>query len=228
MTREIALDTETTGLSPKYGHRIIEIGCVEMKDRIRTGESFQVFINPERDVPEEAYRVHGISSEFLADKPLFDAVADSFLEFIEDSPLVIHNASFDMMFLKSELERLGKDKLLEREVIDTLDIARKKFPGAKANLDALCKRYNIDITSRVLHGALLDAELLADVYLELCGGAQDSMFSDDEMKGNVQKKQVVSKVSHENREKRFFPASDEENEKHRQFIKELTDPLWEG
>ncbi|MBF0252029.1 MAG: DNA polymerase III subunit epsilon, partial [Alphaproteobacteria bacterium] len=173
--REIALDTETTGLNPKSGHRVVEIGCVEMVNHIATGEVFHVYINPERDMPEEAFRVHGLSEAFLRDHPVFAKVVDDFLEFVGDAPLVIHNAAFDMGFLNAELEKAGRPKLEMARAVDTVQIARKKFPGAQANLDALCKRFGIDNSNRELHGALLDARLLADVYLELMGGRQTGL-----------------------------------------------------
>jgi DNA polymerase-3 subunit epsilon len=171
MTREIVLDTETTGLSPVTGDRIVEIGCVELINHIPTGRHFHIYLNPERDVPDEAFRVHGLSTEFLRDKPLFRAEVDGFLEFIGDATLVIHNAPFDMGFLNYELEKLGRPSLTN-EVIDTVMVARERHPGARVSLDALCKHYGIDNSKRVLHGALLDSEILADVYLELIGGRQ--------------------------------------------------------
>ena len=170
--KEIILDTETTGLDPKSGHRIIEIGALEMRDKILTGRSFHYYINPQRDVPNEAYRIHGISTDFLQDKPLFEHIVDEMLEFILDGSLVIHNASFDMKFLNHELTRIGKASLDHYRVIDTLPMARKMFPGAKVNLDALCSKFKIDNSLRTFHGALKDAKLLADVYVELCGGRQ--------------------------------------------------------
>ena len=170
--KEIILDTETTGLDPKSGHRIIEIGALEMYDKILTGKKFHCYINPERDVPNEAYRIHGISTDFLQDKPLFEHIADEMLAFIADGALVIHNASFDMKFLNYELTRLGMASLDHYSVIDTLPMARKMFPGAKVNLDALCTKFKIDNSLRTFHGALKDAKLLADVYVELCGGRQ--------------------------------------------------------
>ena len=171
MNREIVLDTETTGLSPVTGDRVVEIGCVELVNHIPTGRHFHVYINPEREVPDDAFRVHGLSTEFLRDKPVFAAEAQNFLDFIADATLVIHNAQFDIGFLNFELERIGKGTL-SNEVIDTVMVARERHPGARVSLDALCKHYGIDNTKRVLHGALLDSEILADVYLELIGGRQ--------------------------------------------------------
>ena len=170
--KEIILDTETTGLDPKSGHRIIEIGALEMYDKVLTGRKFHCYINPERDVPQEAYRIHGISSDFLLDKPLFEHIAAEMLEFIADGALVIHNSSFDMKFLNYELSKIGMASLDHYRVIDTLPMARKMFPGAKVNLDALCTKFKIDNSLRTFHGALKDAKLLADVYVELCGGRQ--------------------------------------------------------
>ncbi|WP_375600224.1 DNA polymerase III subunit epsilon [Devosia sp. Naph2] len=172
--REIVLDTETTGLSPQGGDRLVEIGCVELINHIPTGKTFHVYINPERSMPEEAFRVHGLSEEFLSDKPLFKAVAEDFRAFIADATLVIHNAPFDMGFLNAEMEWAGLPRLTN-EVIDTVMVARQKHPGARVSLDALCKHYGIDNSRRTLHGALLDSEILAEVYLELIGGKQVSL-----------------------------------------------------
>jgi DNA polymerase III subunit epsilon len=174
--REIVLDTETTGLSPATGDRIVEIGAVELINHIPTGEIFHVYINPERDMPKEAEAVHGISSAMLKDKPVFKAIAKDFLDFIGDAPLVIHNADFDMQFLNAELSYLQIATLPPERAVDTVRMARKKFPMAPASLDALCKRFGIDNSKRVKHGALLDAELLAEVYLELIGGRQTALI----------------------------------------------------
>jgi len=174
MNREIVLDTETTGLSPAAGDRLVEIGCVELINHIPSGRHHHVYINPQRSMPEEAFRVHGLSDEFLADKPLFGAVAQDFLDFLGDARLIIHNASFDIGFLNAELERAGR-RPLTNEVIDTVMLARDKHPGARVSLDALCKHYGIDNSRRTLHGALLDSEILAEVYLELIGGKQVSL-----------------------------------------------------
>ena len=170
--REIVFDTETTGLNPLGGDRIVEIGCVEMLNRLPTGQTFHVYINPERDMPEGAFRVHGLSSEFLADKPLFSAIAADFLTFIGDSALVAHNASFDMGFINAELVRLKLPVIASERVIDTLQLARRKHPFGPNSLDALCQRYSIDNSRRTKHGALLDSEILAEVYIELTGGRQ--------------------------------------------------------
>ncbi len=178
--REIVLDTETTGMDPAEGHRLIEIGCVELMNHLPTGAHCHIYINPERDVPMEAVAVHGLTTEMLVDKPIFSQCFVEFLDFIQDSRLVIHNAAFDMKFLNAELKRVGHPGLPMKRVTDTLTMAREKFPGAPANLDALCRRFGIDNSSRELHGALLDSELLAEVYLELLGGRQHSLHLDDQ------------------------------------------------
>ena len=174
MIREIVLDTETTGLSHAEGDRLVEIGCVELINHIPSGENFHIYLNPQRSMPEEAFRVHGLSAEFLSDKPLFKDKAEEFRSFIDDSKLIIHNAPFDMGFLNAELVRAGFSTL-GNEVLDTVMLARKKHPGARVSLDALCKHYGIDNSRRALHGALLDSEILAEVYLELIGGKQVSL-----------------------------------------------------
>jgi DNA polymerase-3 subunit epsilon len=174
--REIVLDTETTGLDPDAGHRVIEIGCVELVDHFPTGRTLQFYLNPERDMPPDAQRIHGITSEFLTGKPLFAHVVEEFLEFIGDAPLVIHNASFDLKFLNAELARCTRGPLAAARAIDTIDIAKNKFPGSRYSLDELCKRFSIDLSERSLHGALLDAELTAQVYLELVGGRQKRLL----------------------------------------------------
>jgi DNA polymerase-3 subunit epsilon len=171
--REIVLDTETTGLSPRDGHRVVEIGAVEMINKVVTGNNFHCYINPDRDMPDEAYRVHGLSGEFLKTKQKFHLIADQFLDFIAGSTLVIHNAPFDLGFLNHELSRVDRPLIEDTNVIDTLKIARQTFPGSKVSLDALCKRFKVDNKQRTLHGALIDAKLLAYVYIELTGGRQE-------------------------------------------------------
>jgi DNA polymerase-3 subunit epsilon len=223
MNRQIALDTETTGLDPvKGGHRIVEIGCVEMINRVRTGRVFHTYLDPSREMPDEAFRIHGLSTNFLKGKAKFADVAVDFLAFLDDSPLVIHNAAFDLKFLDFELGMIGFPALGPgREVIDTLMVARQKFPGAPASLDALCKRFNIDLSTRTKHGALLDAELLADMYLELMGGAQSSLeFAQKILAGaNAQEKTAY-------KEPRLHEASAEEMASHTEFLKKLKTPLW--
>ena len=173
--REVVLDTETTGLDPAAGHRVIEIGCLEMVHRIATGATMHRYVQPERDIPEEAVRIHGITAEKLAGEPVFAAVVDELLDFLGESRVVAHNAQFDIGFLNAELERAGRPPIAASRAVDTVAIARRKFPGAPASLDALCKRFGIDNSARVRHGALLDAELLADVYVELVGGRQPGL-----------------------------------------------------
>lgn len=175
--REIVLDTETTGLDPSQGHRIIEIGCLELHNRTPTGGRYQAYINPQRDVPEEAQRISKLSTEFLLDKPLFADIVDGFLSFIGDSPLVIHNAEFDLKFLNAELKKVGKPLIAADRATDTVLMARRRFPGSSASLDALCRRFDIGLDERKAkgHGALLDVELLAQVYLELLGGRQPGL-----------------------------------------------------
>ena len=226
MKREVILDTETTGLDPATGHRMVEIGCVEVMDGLRTGAIFHTYLNPQRDVPDEAYRVHGISTDFLKDKPIFAEKVDDFLEFIADSPLVIHNAGFDMRFINAELQSLGFAAISMDRAVDTVLIARKKFPGAPASLDALCKRFEIDLSSRTKHGALLDAELLADVYLELLGGRQVMMSLDQQKveKINNGSADAVSSHAYAPRE---FPISEEELAAHMALRAKLKTPVWE-
>lgn len=184
--REIVLDTETTGFEPESGDRIVEIGCVELMGHVATGKTYHQYINPQRAMPEDAFKVHGLGDEFLADKPVFDAIADDFLEFVGDAKLVIHNASFDMKFLNAELGWAKRRLLPMDQAIDTLLIARKKFPGSPASLDALCRRFDIDNSNRTLHGALLDSEILAEVYLELIGGRQPDFGLSTQASGGSQ------------------------------------------
>ena len=181
--REIVLDTETTGFEPSEGDRIVEIGAVELFNHLPTGRTYHQYINPERNMPEAAFNVHGLSEEFLSTKPLFKDIAQDFIDFIKDYKLIIHNASFDMKFLNAELKWVNRPALPNHQAIDTLAIARRKFPGSPASLDALCRRFGIDNSSRTLHGALLDSEILAEVYLELVGGRQpDLVLSGPEVK----------------------------------------------
>lgn len=174
--REIVFDTETTGFEPNDGHRIVEIGCVELEDHFPTGRTLQLYLNPERDIPIESQRVHGLSAQFLADKPLFADVAEEFLAFVADSTLVIHNASFDIKFINAELARVSRAPIPLSRSIDTIEIAKRKFPGARYSLDELCRRFGVDLTARSKHGALLDAQLTAEIYLELIGGRQRGLM----------------------------------------------------
>ncbi|MBF0213734.1 MAG: DNA polymerase III subunit epsilon [Magnetococcales bacterium] len=235
MTRLIALDTETTGLSPAKGDRLVELGCVELV-QMRKGRSKQWFVNPERSIPAEATRIHGITDEQVAGAPLFSGIVEAFLEFIGQDGLVIHNAAFDMGFLNAELARIKRPPLDSARVIDTLLISRRRFPGAKADLDSLCKRLKIDNTHRKFHGALLDAELLADVYVALNGGAQFSMdltgSADPVVISEVVRSDagVVSPVVA--RPVREWPISPEEQKAHEAFLEFLQKNyggcLWSG
>jgi DNA polymerase-3 subunit epsilon len=188
--REIILDTETTGLDPTNGDKIVEIGCVELLNSVPTGQTFHAYLDPERSVPDEAFRVHGLSTEFLRGKPKFIEVVDEFVAFIGESRLVIHNADFDIKFLNAELLAGGRKPLSRERVVDTLALARKKHPGASNSLDALCSRYKIDNSRRTKHGALLDAEILADVYIELTGGRQTTLVLQS-VKPSVKPQQIV-------------------------------------
>lgn len=225
MIREIVFDTETTGMDPFAGDRIVEIGAVELINHLPTGKTLQLYINPEREVPAEATAVHGITNEFLRDKPIFSQVYSDFLDFIgADSILVAHNAEFDMRFVNWELEQVGHKAIAPNRVVDSLKIARQKFPGSPANLDALCRRFAIDNTERTYHGALLDSELLAEVYLELLGGRQRGLGLMDDKKGANGAGGTVARPF---REPRPHAASPEEIAAHKEFLGELTDPLWE-
>lgn len=224
--RQIVLDTETTGLSPQEGHRLVELGCIEVMNHVPTGNVFHRYINPERDMPEGAFKVHGLSSEFLSDKPKFAEIADEFLAFIAEDELVIHNAAFDMAFLNYELKLVSRPPIAARRAIDTLTIARQRFPGAQNSLDALCKRFDIDNSGRVKHGALLDAELLAEVYLELMGGRQPTLVLDASAAALSRGAAVVAE-----RRERPVPLAprltDAERAAHDAFIDTLgAEPLW--
>ena len=222
--REIVLDTETTGLDPATGDRIVEIACEEIVNTVPTGATFHVFIDPQRDMPEEAFRVHGLSSEFLKGKPLFEEVVEDFLSFIGEAPLVIHNAEFDMRFLNAELQRCKRSPLLMDRVIDTLGLARRKHPGSPNSLDALCARYRIDNSRRTKHGALLDSELLAEVYVELVGGRQSALVLASEIK--IVEQTMI--ISIEPRGEPIGPMIDNAEENaHRAFIGKMGEKaLW--
>jgi DNA polymerase-3 subunit epsilon len=225
--REIVFDTETTGLNPAGGDRMVEIGCVEIYNRVETGRHFHAYFNPERDMPFEAEMVHGLSTIFLSDKPLFPDKAQELLDFIEDAPLVAHNASFDFGFLNHELQRCGRPAVCMSRMVDTLTLARSKHPGAKHSLDALCMRFGIDRSHRVKHGALLDAQLLAQVYVELTGGRQIGLGLVAEA-GTVAVEQGTGPITtREPRPARPHAAAVEELERHRAFIARLVNPLWE-
>jgi len=223
--RAVVLDTESTGLDPKAGHRLVEIGCVELHHGIPTGEIYHVYLNPERSMPQEAFNIHGLSEEFLSNKPLFKDVADDFLAFIGDDPLIIHNARFDMKFLNAKLAALGKALIPFERAVDTLLIAKQKFPGSPVNLDALCKRFQVDNSGRLKHGALLDAELLAEVYVELMGGRQTSISLGAASQTNAQAPQGV-RANRIPRAERFFPASSDDVARHKTFLEKVKEPLW--
>jgi DNA polymerase-3 subunit epsilon len=226
--REIILDTETTGLDPALGDRLVEIACLELVNQIPTANRFQRYLNPERDVPDAAVRVHGLNDQFLRDKPKFAEVAEEFLTFIGDAPLVIHNAEFDLDFINAELARIGRPTIPLDRAIDTVKIARRKFPGSPASLDALCKRFMIDNSGRTLHGALLDAELLAEVYLMLMGGRQVGLGlglgpgAAQFGAGGT----GVAPAPVTVRTPRPHAPSAEERARHSAFIGKLTNPIW--
>jgi DNA polymerase-3 subunit epsilon len=224
--REIVFDTETTGLNPAAGDRMVEIGCVELFNRVETGRHFHAYFNPERLMPSDAEAVHGLTSIFLSDKPLFSEKADELLEFIADSPLVAHNAMFDFGFLNLELERCGRAPVCLTRMRDTLQLARSKHPGAKHSLDALCMRFGIDRSQRVKHGALLDAQLLAQVYVELTGGRQIGLGLVADA-GSVSVSSTSRPVTvREPRPARPHFAAEEELARHRAFISRLINPVW--
>lgn len=225
--REIIFDTETTGLDPKTGDRLVEIGCIEMVNRVTTGATFHAYCNPDRDMPAAAEAVHGLSIAFLSDKPRFHAIAADLLEFLGDSMLVAHNAGFDFGFLNTELEICGLEPICRSRMIDTVALARVRHPGAKLSLDALCTRYGIDRSHRTRHGALLDAELLAQVYVELTGGRQIGL----ELAADAQDTLVAAAVTVTARERTFRPArphgaSEAELAAHAAFLETVKSPLW--
>ena len=224
--REIVFDTETTGLNPAAGDRMVEIGCIEIYNRVETGRHFHAYFNPERLMPTDAEAVHGLSSIFLSDKPLFSERVEELLEFIEDSPLIAHNAMFDFGFLNFELERCGRPTVCMTRMRDTLQLARTRHPGAKHSLDALCMRFGIDRSHRVKHGALLDAQLLAQVYVELTGGRQIGLGLVGDA-GSVAVQSIDRPVIvRQPRPARPHFAAEEELARHRAFISQLVNPLW--
>jgi DNA polymerase-3 subunit epsilon len=226
--REIVFDTETTGLDPRAGDRMVEIGCIEMVNRVSTGETFHAYFNPERDMPAGAEAVHGLSSAFLSDKPLFSDLADGLLDFLGDAPLVAHNAGFDFGFLNNELELIGREPVSLTRMIDTVAIARKRHPGAKLSLDALCTRYGVDRSHRVKHGALLDAELLSQVYVELTGGRQIGLELAADTAAVVEIGYQAAAVRSDRtwRAPRTHCASAAELARHNAFIGTIESPLW--
>lgn len=227
MVREIVFDTETTGFKAEEGEKLVEIGAVELINHIPTGKTYHQYINPQKEVPEEAFKVHGLSYDFLKDYPIFSEVADEWLEFVgEDSILVAHNASFDINFLNYELKQINRPQFSWDKVVDTLEIARNLFPGSRVNLDALCKRFNIDNTERTLHGALLDAELLAKVYLELLGGVEPTML-DGEKKTSSKTAFFEGKIEKAFREARVFPIDEAELKAHEDFLSgKIKEAIW--
>ncbi|MDO9478760.1 MAG: DNA polymerase III subunit epsilon [Pseudohongiella sp.] len=219
--RQIVLDTETTGLEPSQGHRIIEVGCVELDQRRLTGRHFHQYIKPERDIDVAAQEVHGISAAFLADKPVFSLIADEFLEFVRGAELLIHNAGFDIGFLDAELARLGPayGQMADYcQITDTLHMARRKHPGQRNSLDALCKRYEVDNSQRELHGALLDAEILADVYLLMTGGQTDLSLGSDEVENETDQEQLIVRIKREGVRLKVYNPGAHELEAHKQLL----------
>lgn len=229
MNREIVMDTETTGLDPATGDRIVEIGGIELVNHMPTGRIYHQYINPERDMPQEAFAVHGLGNDFLADKPVFAAIGQAFLDFVGDAKLVIHNASFDMKFINAELEWMGLKKLPLDQAIDTLEIARRKFAGAQNSLDALCRRFGVDNSGREKHGALLDSELLAEVYLELVGGRQPGLVLSMNPAGSNSSNGSAGSPSKVMKRQKPLPSllTPEEKEAHTKFVAGLHDGgLW--
>ena len=222
--RRIALDTETTGLNPREGHRVVEIGCVELNNNIPTGKEWHTYLNPERSMPEAALAVHGLDDNFLSDKPLFKDISLELLNFIEGAELVIHNARFDIGFLNNELNLVNLPIINIEEAIDTVQVARQTIPGAAASLEALCKRFNIDLSQRGKHGALLDAQLLAEVYLELTGGRQVSLVLNQTSK-NLD---PANKVKIESKDLNYVVAvlTKEEDEQHQKMLQKIKEPIW--
>ena len=230
MTREIVFDTETTGFDPDTGDRLVEIGCIEMVGLVPTGEVFHAYYNPERSMPKAAEEVHGLSEAFLSNKPLFADSVDALLEFLGDAPLVAHNATFDFRFLNAELKRAGRDPVGEDRMVDTLAISRTQFPGAKHSLDALCTRFGIDRSHRTKHGALLDAELLAQLYIELRGGKQIGLSlvdNGDDGTGGLALQSGAARADRPFRPARPHAASEAEKARHRDFIATLSNPIWD-
>jgi DNA polymerase-3 subunit epsilon len=231
--REIVLDTETTGFDHANSDRVVEIGCIELVNHLPTARHFHVYLNPERPMPQAAFAIHGLGDQFLADKPKFREVADALLEFIGDAPLIAHNAEFDIRFLSAELKRVGKSEIQLQRATDTVQVARRKFPGSPASLDALCKRFGIDNSNRTLHGALLDAQLLAEVYLELLGGRQaglgfvaesevEVVVADLDFTGGRRATAVALQI----RPPRPHMASAEELAAHQAFVAKLSNAIW--
>ena len=232
MVREIVFDTETKGFDPETGDKLVEIGAVELINHIPTGVTYHQYINPQREVPDEAFKVHGLSYDYLKQFPTFDKIVDEWIDFVGDATLVAHNASFDIKFINYEQKQLGKIQYSWDRVVDTLEIAKVLFPGSRVNLDALCRRFNIDNTDRTLHGALLDAQLLAQVYLELLGGREPSLLL-DKKNNSVAKNNVtevssqINNIQRKYREPRIFALADDVENNHREFMSsKLKNPIW--
>lgn len=233
--REVVLDTETTGLDPHEGHKIVEIGCVELFNHLPTGNNLHIYINPEREVPAESVAVHGLTDKFLADKPTFAEIYTEFIDFISGSRLVIHNAAFDIKFLNHELQAVGHKPIPMNVVTDTLLMARQKFPGSPANLDFLCRRFGIDNSARELHGALLDSELLAEVYIELLGGRQHNLdllnqqnTEQTNTSVSLEENSYIDKIKNKPfREPRNFVVSEDEKQLHSDLLSQIPNNLWQ-
>ncbi|MSO64683.1 MAG: DNA polymerase III subunit epsilon [Alphaproteobacteria bacterium] len=220
--REVILDTETTGLDPAEGHRVVEIGCLELLNHVPTGRTFHTYVNPERYMPGDALSIHGLTEEFLAKQPVFAAVSAEFLGFVADATIVAHNAKFDLGFINAEMRRLDRPPLRPARVIDTVDLARRKFPGAQASLDALCKRFNVDTSARTKHGSLLDAALLSEVYIELLGGRQATLV----LGAEEPMLPTDSPVTPRQWPDRLFEPTPEELAAHAAFVQTLDNPIW--
>jgi DNA polymerase III subunit epsilon len=224
--REIVFDTETTGLDPAEGHKLVEIGCVELIDGMQTGRTWHQFVNPERDIPTEATRIHGITNDQVRREPVFGEVADAFLAFIADSPLVAHNAEFDFKFLNAELRNIGREPLSSNRMVDTIKIAKRLYPGARLSLDALCSRLGIDTSARIKHGALIDSQILAEVYMEMLGGKQRGL----ELGSQSSEQKTVATASLDTdrpfREPRPFAATQAECDAHAAFVETIKNAIW--
>jgi len=227
--REIVFDTETTGMDPSEGDRLVEIGCVELENHMPTGRTYHQYINPERDVPAGAVAVHGLTYEKLKNEPTFGEIVGDFIDFIgTNAKLIAHNAEFDVKFVNAEFKTMGFPSLDPKRVIDTLAMARKKFPGSPASLDALCRRFHIDNTSRTLHGALLDSELLAEVYLELLGGRQRGLVMEEEKNSKSVTQTISLKSDKPFREPRAFALNKDEEKAHQEMLDGLKNPIWKN
>lgn len=225
--REIVLDTETTGLDPGMDHRIVEVACLELRHHVPTEAEFHCYLNPERDMPEDAFRIHGLSADFLAGHPRFAEVADDFLEFIGDDPLVIHNAEFDLRFLNAELARIGRPLIPSSRAVDTVQLARRKNPGAQASLDALCRRFDIDLSERDLHGARIDVQLLAKVYLQLVGGSQPTLELGAGAAGADSLAGAAAAPPETARPPRPHAPDAAETARHAELVARLKQPIWD-